>query len=289
MQVLVNGIINGLPIAVLALAFTVVYLPTRIFYIALGAIYAAAPFVTWSFIQHGWPAPFAVMFALLSGVGLSLFCELINHWPLERKKAGLGTHILSSLGIYLMIVQAIVLIWGHQTKVLRMGLDAVFLVGDIVITGSQLLAIAVCAALLVIFYAWLRFTNLGLRFRALAENPTEFALRGYSVQQTRLLAFGVSGFLAAASALVVSYELGFDPNGGLRALLLAVVAMIMGGRLSFAGAALGGMLLGIIRSEVGWYFSSRWLEAFTFLLLTAFLFLRPNGILGRASRLEAET
>jgi len=53
MQILVSGLITGSIVSVIALAFTVVYLPTRIFYIALGGIYALAPFLVWTGLQWG--------------------------------------------------------------------------------------------------------------------------------------------------------------------------------------------------------------------------------------------
>ena len=55
MQILINGLITGLTLAVLALGFTVVYLPLRVFDLALGAIYTLVPFVAWAMIQAGMP------------------------------------------------------------------------------------------------------------------------------------------------------------------------------------------------------------------------------------------
>jgi branched-chain amino acid transport system permease protein len=224
----------------------------------------------------------------MMGMCLSLLCELINHNPLERKRATSGTHLVSSLGIYIIIIQAVVLIWGNETKVLRTGLDTVAAVGGIIITRSQIIAAVVSVVIIAVFYCWLRFSSLGLQFRALADNPTEFALRGYNVRRLRLMVFGISGIFCSGSALLVSYDIGFDPHGGLVALLLAVVAVIIGGRLSFMGPVVGGILLGLVRSEVVWFLSARWQEAITFLLLALFLFVRPNGIFGRKGRLETE-
>jgi branched-subunit amino acid ABC-type transport system permease component len=99
MQIIVNGTITGLTIAILALAFTVVYLPTRVFHIAMGGVYAAVPFISWTCLQHGWPWYVAVIVAILTGVGISLACEWVNHAPLERKRASPGAHLVSSLGI----------------------------------------------------------------------------------------------------------------------------------------------------------------------------------------------
>jgi branched-chain amino acid transport system permease protein len=288
MQILANGLVSGLTLAVLAVAFSVVYLPTRVFHIALGGVYAAAPFVAWAGVQAGWPWPVATLAAVAVAVALSLACERFNHALLERKDAPLGAHLIASLGLYIIFVQAIALTWGNETKTLSAGLDETLTLGGVVLTYAQGLAAGTSILTLLCFFAWLRFSNLGLQFRALADNPDELALRGYNIRRLRLLAFGVSGLLGAVSALLTAYDIGFDPHVGLSALLLAVVAVIIGGRQSFVGPVVGGILLGVVRSEVVWFLSARWQEAVTFGLLALFLYVRPNGIFGRETRLEAE-
>jgi branched-chain amino acid transport system permease protein len=288
MQILLNGTIGGLTIGLLAIGFGVVYVPTRIYHLALGAIYAMTPFVVWACLRQGWGLPAAIGAALLASVVLSLACEALNHWPLERRKAPPGVHMIASLGVYIVLVQVIVLLWGNETKVLRRGLDQVFNIGEVVLTQAQLTAAVVSVLLFAAFAAWLGYTQGGLRFRALAENPTEFALRGYNVWGTRLVAFGWSGLLAASAALVVASDGGFVPTGGLSALLLAIVATIVGGRFKFAGIMLGGILLGILRSEVVYHFSARWQEAVTFFLLAVFLFVRPGGLMDQGEGPEGK-
>jgi branched-chain amino acid transport system permease protein len=150
--------------------------------------------------------------------------------------------------------------------------------------------LAGCGSIILIaaFYCWLRFSNLGLQFRAMADNPIQLALHGYNIRRLRLFAFAMAGFLAAVSALVVANDVGFDPHGGLPVLLLAIVAVIIGGNTSFLAPVLGGLLLGIIRAAAVWHLSSRWQDAVAFLLLAFFLLFRPHGILGRRLRLETE-
>lgn len=288
MQVLLNGLISGLAIAVLALAFATVYIPSRVFHVAQGAIYTAVPFVAWTSLQRGYQLPAAMGVALLSGLVLSVACELINHWRLEQRGAAPGAHLIASLGAYIVIVQAVAMIWGTETKSLRTGLDAVVSVGKAEVTHAQILTAGACVATLAAYFLWLKCTNLGLQFRALAENPIEFALRGYSVRRARLLAFLVSGLLTATVAVVTAHDIGFDQSGGLTVLAPAIVAVIIGGRQSFIGPVLGGLMLGLTRAGVGWYLATRWQEAVTFLVLVLFLFLRPGGIMGQSGRLEAE-
>jgi len=288
MQVAVNGIITGLSIALLALGFTVTYLPTRVFHVALGGVYTSVPFVAWTCLSLGYPWPIAALCAFFSGVTLSVACEAFNHGRLERKGASSGVHLVSSLGLYIIIIQATTMIWGNQPKVLRVGVDSIFNLGGLVLTRAQVLSAVVSTMLLAGFYVWLSFSNLGLQFRGLADNPVEMSLRGYSVRRLRLVSFAISGLLACASALAFAFDIGFDPNGGLTTLLLAVVAMIIGGRRSFIGPLVGGVLLGVVRAEVSWFLSASWQEAATFILLSVFLLIRPEGLIGRKGRLEAE-
>lgn len=289
MQVFLNGTISGLTLALLALAFMVVYLPCRVFYLALAGIYALVPYIALACLRNGWPIGLAMAMAIATGIVVSLLCELLNHAPLEKKRGSLGAHMIASLGLYLILVQIVAIIWGNETQVLRSGIDAVFRLGEtIILTRAQVIAGFGSIILLTAFYMWLRFSNLGLQFRAMADNPIQLALHGYNIRRLRLFAFGMAGFLASISALAVAYDVGFDPHGGLPILLLAIVAMIIGGNTSFLAPVLGGLLLGITRASVVWHLSARWQDAVAFLLLALFLLFRPHGILGQKLRLETE-
>lgn len=286
-QILANGLISGLSAAVLALAFCVVYLPTNVFHVALGAVYAATPFVAWQGLRWGWPAPVALAVAMAFAAALSVVCELVNHWPLAKKRDVAGAHMIASLGVYMVVVEALALIWGSDTQMLPLGEGAGVQVQAVLLSRSQLISGGAAIAALGVFYVVLWATNAGLRLRALADNRTEFGLRGYSIRATRLLAFAGSGLLVAVVALTTASDVGFDPGVGLPALLVAVAATVIGGRTSFLGPALGGLLVGLARAQLTWHFSGRWQDAFTFAILVLFLFLRPNGLIGRSERLEA--
>lgn len=288
MQIIANGLITGLTIVVLALAFVVAYLPTGVFHLALGGVYAIVPFIAWTCLQNQWPWYLAIIVAITTGVLISLACEVFNHLPLELKQSSWGAHLVSSLGIYIIIVQIVALIWGGESKFLRIGIDEVTLIGNIRLTPTQIVAAVVCVGAIALFYLWLQLSNKGLQFRAMADNPKQIALQGYNVYQLRLIAFGISGFLGAIASLVVAYDVGFDPNTGLVAVLLAVVASIVGGKQSFWGPLLGGILLGLIRSQVVWLLSARWQDTITFIVLVIIVFVRPNGIIGPKGRLESE-
>jgi branched-chain amino acid transport system permease protein len=288
LQIFANGLIDGLNIGLLALAFTVVYYPTRVFHLALAALSLLAAFVAWTGARLGFPLLLAAAVAVLLSSALSAACEIFNHGPLERRRVSDASHLVSSLGIYIALTTALVMIWGNEPKVLRTGVDSSVTLGGMVLTSAQLLSAAVSILSLGVFYTWLRLSDSGLRFRALADNPTETGLRGHDVGMLRLQAFSIGGALAAVAMLMRAYDIGFDPHGGLTTLLLAVVAMIVGGRRTFVGPVVGGLLLGLLRCVVTWFLASRWEGVVTFLLLGVFLLVRPNGLIQNRGRLEAD-
>lgn len=289
MQTLLNGCVTGLLISLVALAFTTVYLPTRVFHLALGAVFTAAPFIVWASVRSGIPWPIGVVFALLVGTSFSLLCEIVNHARLSRKRVSAAGHLISSLGLYIIIIQLIVMRWGSDAQTLRHGLSQVINISGILLTLPQIIAASISILAISMFFLWLRLSKKGLQFRALSDNANEVALRGYNIQRLRLLAFGISGLLCAGGAIAFSYDRGFSPYGGMTAILLAVVAMIVGGRQTFLGPVIGGLVLGILREETAYLFAARWQELFTFLLLALFILVRPSGLIGNKGRLESES
>lgn len=289
MQILVNGLISGVALALLSVAFSLVYLPARVFYIALAGIYTIVPFIALMCMQIALPWQAAIVGALMAGTLLSVCCESFNHSLLDAKRASSGAHMISSLGIYIIIAQLTAIVWGNESKVLRTGLDKVDTIGDLIVTQSQEISMLVGSVLLLAYFLWLWRSKAGLFFRAMADNSDEFALRGHSLRKMRLVSFALSGFFCSASSLLVAYDIGFDAHGGLSTVLLAVVAVMIGGRQSFAGPVVGALCLGIIRALVVWSFSAQWAEAFTFASLALMLLVRPQGLLGSKLRVSATT
>jgi branched-chain amino acid transport system permease protein len=287
MQPIVNGLVSGSVIALFAVAFQAVYLPSRVFFIGLAGVYTLAPFLAQSAHSRGWAWSVAIIVAIVGGVCISLFCEWLNHGPLARKGASTGAHMISSLGLYMMLVQVVAIIWGPDTRSLRTGLDSTHEFYGVSVAPAQWMALTISVCLLSLFAAVLMHSNIGLRLRALADNPAQFALTGHNVSQYRFLAFALAGAFAAASSLITAYDIGFDPYVGLHVMLLAVVAVVIGGRGTFYGPVLGALILGVVRSQVVWHWPGQWQEAATFGLLGFFLLLRPQGLVGRKINLEA--
>jgi len=283
LQVIVNGLAVGLGIATLAMGFLLVYRPTGVFHIAAGGLYAAAPFLYLTFRGAGAPSWLAAASTIVALVGSSCALEVLHHRSRQRSRLSSNAHLLTSLGVYISIVQLLVMIWGPNPQSLRTNQDQAFAVGSIVVSPAQLMSLTLETLALLTFGLAIRHTGIGLQLRALMQNPQELGLFGYSVPKLRLVTFAVSGALVAVVSLSTAYDLGFDPRGGLSAIVLAITAVVVGGRDSFAGPVVGGILIGILRSFAIW-FSPQWQDSLTFAALALSLLFLPNGITGHLRR-----
>lgn len=268
------------------MAFSLVYRTTKVFHLALGGISALAPYLALASITAGMPGWGAAFFAIGAATCLGVLIEESIHWSLTCKRAPAEVHLLASLGAYLVIVQCVALAWGNEIQVLRSGIDQTWTLGVVTIGQAQVLGPILTLAATAALFVWLIGGGRGLQLRALADNLILVSLLGRNVRALRRWVFGLSGALAAATAIAQAWDVGFDPHVGLKAVLLGMVAMIIGGTGNLLGPFVGGVLLGVLRIQVVWFGSARWEEAVTFALLVLFLFFRPQGIFPQPTRLE---
>ena len=284
-QFIINGLITGILYSLLAIGFALVYNTTRIFHIASAGIYVFAAYMFWFFVAKvGLPVIPAAFVAIVFTMLLSLLSEVCVYRPLKKKKASLNIVMIASIGLLTVIVNAIAMFFGNETKVIDNTILQPLILGDIIITTPQKYQALIGLIVIVGFVIVLHRTNWGLRLQALSADETLFETLGYDTKVTRFIVFLVSGaFIALASCLTV-YDIGLDPHMGMNVLINAMVAMIVGGVGRFSTCMLGGITLGVLQALTVYQFSSNWQNAVTFILLLLLLFLRPQGIAGYKQR-----
>jgi len=287
LQIWINGLGDGLSLALFALGVALVNSAIRVPAFALAGIYSLCPFIAWQILQMQGPLWFAMLVAVASGICLGMLLEWFNYRPMARRGASEATQILAGLGLLIVMAEAAALIWTTDSLLLRTGADRMIGVGSMRLSHSQILLFIIPLPVLMLFFLCLYRARLGLYLRALSDNPRELMLRGQNINRLRLLTFMVAGALTAVSALLSANDLGFDNYGGMPAFLLALVAMVLAGRNALAGVVIAAIVLGVVRAMVGWCWAGHWQDVATFMLLAMLLLLRPDGLLGRRQRLEA--
>ncbi len=283
MQFLLNGLIAGSVYGLIALSFVLIYAPTRFFHFAHGAVFAWGAYLGYLLNVHlQLPSWLAIPLAILGSAGLGAGLEWGIYRPLRRRGSTGLVLLLASLGLYVVLQNLISLFFGDDIKSLRSGIvaEGVAVLGAR-ITPVQIGTIVITLLCFALTSAMLKFTRFGKALRAVASDPELALIRGIDTDRVVLCAFALGSGLAGLSAILVALDIDMTPTMGLNALMMGVVAMIIGGVGSVPGVLLGGLLLGLAQHLGVWKIGSQWQDAIAFLILLLFLVIRPYGMMGR--------
>jgi branched-chain amino acid transport system permease protein len=277
-QILINSLINSLLLTLVALGFHIIFSATKIFHIAHGGIYVAGVYF------YLWSSP---VVGVTSGIILSLvFASLLGviiEWsvykPLLKKSSNENITLISSLGVYIIIINVIALLFGNETKILDNTISESLTFGEIIITRPQIWQCFFALPLIALFLIFIKVTGYGLKIRAISDNPILARVVGIKTQNIRYIVFGIGSVMAVSSALLKGFDTGIDPYSGMAITLSAAVVVIIGGSSSLYGTILASMMLAIIQNFTEFFLSAQWKDTITFAILIIVLLWRTEGIL----------
>jgi branched-chain amino acid transport system permease protein len=282
-QLLANSIVFASVYLIVAVGFALIYHITRFFHFAHGFVFTAGAYLTFFFkVWFGFSLVFSISLAIGLTAVLGCLIEISIYRPLRHKGASSLILLLASLGIYVVLQNILSLIFGDDTKTIRSGIveEGINILGAR-ITPVQLAIIAVSLFLLVCCFFFLKYTKMGQAMRAVANDPELARVSGIESDRVILSTFALGSALAGIAGILVALDVDMTPTMGMDALLMGVVAVIIGGVSSIPGVALGALLLGMAQQFGVWKISSQWQDAIAFVILLLFLLFRPQGFLGK--------
>lgn len=305
-QQLINGLSNGMIIALIALGYTMVYGIIELINFAhgdlfmLGAFFALTVLVLIG-VQPGDLNNYTAVVILYLTV--PIFCALLNllSYKLAYKpilKLGKLAPLVSAIGLSFIFIN-IGLFWGAMPgKLFEISMSPSspkdfpalvgyenLLDGKILIAAKDILVFGITIPLTVLLYYLVNKTQLGRAMRALAQDPIAARLVGINIERVTSITFLIGGALAGiASVTYAFYNNGINYQMGYKVGLDAFTAAILGGIGNFYGAILGGLVIGIVRSMSDQFISTEWTNSLVFIFLLLTLLFKPSGLLGKAVR-----
>ena len=285
LQFLINGLITGLMYALASLGYALVYNTTRIFHIALAALYVISAYIFWQLaVVFNFPVLLGIVISAIITALISLGIERFVYFPLFKSKASLNIILVSSIGVFTVLTNVVAMYWGNETKTFSSEIGKVYTIGELIVTGKQVLQFFGAFAVIIVFFLFLNRSKIGLRIKAVRDDAELYQVLGFSLSNIRTIVFAVSGVMISIASSLSAWDIGLDPYVGMPILLNAIVALIIGGQGRFESCIIGGITLGILQALVVWQWSAQWQEAITFVVLIVFLFFRPQGFIGEKSR-----
>jgi neutral amino acid transport system permease protein len=289
LQLLVNGLVTGSVYAIAAVGVSVVYGILRLVHFAYGDVVAYGAFVAfWFNVTLGTNVVVATVLAMIATALLSVVLEAGLWRPLRARGAGFMSLFLASIGLALVVRQAIFLVAGPQPRSFDIDPFKVYTFGSVRLSGGQAAAIVTAAVAIVLVGLLLGTTSIGRAMRAMADDRDLAAVAGIDTRRVVLITWILVGALAAlAGVLSGLVQFSFDPNFGFALLLPVFAAVVLGGIGSAYGALAGGLALGLATELSTWEgfhggVDPVYKPVVAFAVLIVALLVRPQGLLGRA-------
>jgi len=227
------------------------------------------------------PLPLAILLAVVSSTASGVLFERLAIRPLKSPTP--LALIIITIGGSILIRGLTMMIGGKDTHAIPSfsGTEPI-VIGAATILPQHLWIFALTALAITLNKLFFQYTITGKAMRACAGNRRAAGLVGIDVKKMVLYSFAISSALGSLAGIIVapltmtSYDVGVML--GLKGFCAAIIGGLSGG----IGTVLGGLLLGVLESLGAGLISSGYKDAIAFIILLLILFIRPQGLFGKA-------
>ena len=285
LAVLFDGVVYSSWLFLMAAGLTLIYGVMRILNIAHGSLYALGAYAAAS-LGAAWIASgrapggtflMLLLAVLLVGLVMGPLIERgLLKWMYGKDEIVL---LLITYAVFLILEDAIKLVWGVESRLVPepYSLPGNFHIGTLVYPVYNLLLIAI-AALTGVALSWaLYYTRRGKLLLAVIHDREMSAAMGINVDRVYLVTFTIGAMLAGLGGALTAPMIAVSPGIGVEVIVLSFAVVVIGGLGSLGGAALGALMVGVVRSAaVRWWPEG---ELFiVFFVMALVLIARPKGL-----------
>ncbi|GHU63987.1 branched-chain amino acid ABC transporter permease [Clostridia bacterium] len=281
---LLSGLQLGSIYALIAIGYSIVYGILRLINFAHGDLLMVATYAAWILIARSQSLAFAVVGSVAITIVFGLVIERVAYRPL--RDAGEETTLVTSLAVSIFLQNLFLMVFTPKNQAFLLPDFFSQKILNVSITNMSVVIFVVTGILIAVVSLIIKKTKLGMAMRACAENSGAAKLMGINLNGVVIFAFVVGSALAAVAGVLYSGQyVSFNPSMGFMIGIKAFAAAVIGGIGSFAGAAAGGLLLGVLEILFACYLpqgAGVYQTAFVFLVLIIVLLVKPNGLFGVA-------
>jgi neutral amino acid transport system permease protein len=287
MQLLADGAILGLIIALAALGLNLVYGTTGLTNFAHGELLTLGGLLTYFFSAVlGLRVFFAIPLALLAAAFIGGYLQDKFLWkPLRRRGTGLIAMLVVSIGFAIFVRYFFLFIFGGDTRQLpEYAGQAGLQLGPVAITPKSIITTSIGIIFLVLATLWLLKTRMGKASRAVADNPALASASGVEVEKVIRAVWILGAILAGYAGIIITVNQGVSFLMGQDNLLLIFAAVTLGGLGTAHGAVIGSMVIGLFIQLSTLFIPTELKYVGALFVLIVILLVRPQGILGKKDR-----
>ncbi|MDP3082726.1 MAG: branched-chain amino acid ABC transporter permease [Rubrivivax sp.] len=277
---ILNGLTTGAVYALIALGLTLIYGVLHIINFAHGAALMVALYAVYLLKTHWGIDPYAALPIVVAGMfalGYALQRLIIN-----RASHGRDENILLvTLGLSIVLENLALIVFRSDTRSIDTAYTlSVVAIGPAMISLTKLIAFGGALATSAVLLWIVVRTDLGRAIRAVAKEKQGAKLMGIDVDHVYAMSFGIGLACLGAAACFLLPAYYVNPQVGSGFVLVAFTIVVLGGMGSFAGALVGGLLIGVVESLGGLFLGESLGQIGIFAIFIAVLLFRPQGLFG---------
>ena len=283
-QLVVSALGFGGIYALAALGLTIIFKTSNVVNFAYGAMATVVAMLAWT-VHSGLRLPVALAWAvaIAGGGALGAASEAGVLHRVEGAPPIVG--IVMTLGLLLAIEGLSGVIWGYGPKAIPSVLSGPSIaIGPVYVDRNDLFVVGLTLLIALVLYLFYERTRLGLAVRAVAEDAEVASLMGISRRWVLGLSWAVGVAITGVAATLAAPSVGLTPTMMDNIAVFAFAAAVLGGLGSLAGAVVGGFVVGVLANLIAGYASTNLQITLVFALIVVVLYLRPQGLFGRAAR-----
>jgi branched-chain amino acid transport system permease protein len=278
---LLNGATFAALLFIVASGFTLIFGLMRIVNLAHGALYLAGGYIGLLVVQKTGSFFLAVVAAALVVALIGLF----THSVLLRFVTGhVLRQVLLTLGVALVLDDIALVMWGGDafTVAVPQALRGPFHLGALSYPKYRLFLLAFGIAIFVGLWLLLHHTRLGALVRAGVDDAEMVDAMGIDIERVFVYTFMLGAALAGIGGVMGGAFLTLYPTADAEILVFSLAVVIIGGRGSLPGTAIGSLLVGLLAT-----FGQVWFPELAYFVIfgpmALLLAFRPLGLFGRAA------
>jgi branched-chain amino acid transport system permease protein len=285
LQLVISGLVVGSIYSAVALGFVIIYKATRVVNFAQGELLMVGAYVCYAFlVQMHVPFWGALCLTIGFSVVLALLIERLILRPMIGEPA--ISIIMVTIGLSLVLRSVVAAVWGTDILVYKPKLfpQETINVGGVPVSLEFVWCFILSILLLAMFSAFFKFSKAGVAMRATAFNQQAAQSMGISVKFIFGLSWVISAVISGIGGVLIGNINGI--NTSLYHFGLKVFpATILGGLDSILGAAIGGLVIGLLENLSdglckAYLDLSGVKEVAPYVILVVILMIKPYGLFG---------
>jgi branched-chain amino acid transport system permease protein len=280
-QLAVSTLLLGGVYALIAVGLTLIFGVMRVVNFAHGeflmlAMYLA--FWTFALLQLDPYVTLVLGLPLVFAIGLASYQIVMR--PVIH--ASHNVQVFTTVGLSIALQNVALVLWTADAQFIRTSYYAVVVrLGSAAFNLAQLVAFVVAVLATAALFAFLRWSYTGKVMRATAQDRQAASLMGIDTGRVYSLTWAVGVTCVGVAGMLLAPIYPVYPTVGLQFVLIAYVAVVLGGLGDMAGALIASLIVATVEIVGSYLIGTAWKEVLYLLLFIGILVVRPAGLFGQ--------